>query len=152
MESKLDVLSKIARKIQNHGITWALGGSSLLFLKNIADHFNDIDIMVCEEDINKVKELLLELGELRPFKPNNNFKTKHFLEFLIDNIKVDIMAGFTIVKNNQEYYFPIEKHQKFESIDIDGLKIPLQSVKEWKKYYELMDRTDKVSMINQKTF
>ncbi|MDY0074378.1 MAG: hypothetical protein RBR75_00640, partial [Acholeplasmataceae bacterium] len=122
--------------------------STLLFLKGISKNFNDIDIMVSEEDVEQLKILLLELGTLEPVNPHKSFKTKRFLEFKIDEVEVDVIAGFIIISDNKEYYFPLEKNHELEEIEFDGIKIPLQSLREWKKIYKLMGRIDKVEMIN----
>jgi|SRR5690554_3180775 len=148
MNNKLSVLTKIANKINGNNIKWAIGGSTLLFLKGITKSFNDIDIMVSEEDVEQLKILLLELGTLEPENPHKRFKTKRFLEFVIDEVEVDVIAGFIIISDNKEYHFPLEKNHELEVIEFDGIKIPLQSLREWKKFYKLMGRIDKVEMIN----
>ena len=59
------------------------------------------------------------------------------------------MAGFVIVKDNKEYYFPLQKKSIKDYISIDSVTIPLQSIEEWRTYYELMGRAEKVKMINE---
>ena len=47
-ERKLDVLADIARALNQSGVTWAVGGSLLLYFKGKTGVFRDIDLMVCE--------------------------------------------------------------------------------------------------------
>jgi len=122
----------------------------LLYFKNSTDHFNDIDIMVSENDIEKAKEILLKVGELMPQSPNKQYKTRHFLEFVIDGVDVDVMAGFVIVKDGIDYECPFSQDQIAESIQVNGEDIPLQNLKDWRRYYELMGRASKVKMIDRK--
>ncbi|HNX16602.1 MAG TPA: hypothetical protein PKO28_04515 [Bacilli bacterium] len=150
MDDKLKVLSKIARILNSRSITWAVGASLLLYFKNSTDHFNDIDIMVSENDIEKAKEILLKVGELMPQSPNKQYKTRHFLEFVIDGVDVDVMAGFVIVKDGIDYECPFSQDQIAESIQVNGEDIPLQNLKDWRRYYELMGRASKVKMIDRK--
>ncbi len=145
---KLKVLSKIAKTFNENNILWAIGGSTLLYLKNIVNNFDDIDIIVDENQIELVTRLLLEVGSLEPQNPHSNFKTKHFLEFVIDFVDVDVMAGFIIVKDNKDYYFPLQQNDISKTIIINDQQIPLHSIKQWKKYYQLMNRMDKVNLIN----
>ncbi|WP_250228182.1 nucleotidyltransferase family protein [Anaeropeptidivorans aminofermentans] len=146
---KLEVLKKIAREFNNKGINWAVGASLLLYFKGISDTFNDIDILVSEKDVDKVKEILLPLGEGKERIPNDEYKTKYFLEYIIDGVEFDIMAGFIIVFGGEDYYFPIEEANIEDFTLLNGIKIPLQSVSEWRNYYYLMGRTKKVKMIDE---
>lgn len=148
IENKLTVLSYIAEELNHKNVTWALGASMLLYFKGISPEFHDIDIMVDEKDVETLKQVLLSLGNLRPPKPNTKYKTKHFLEFNINGVDIDVMAGFTIVNEDHEYYFPLKKENIYDYTEIHGITIPLQSVEEWRKYYELMGRDEKVKMID----
>lgn len=145
---KLKVLAKIAKLLNSNGISWAVGGSLLLYFKNKTDHFHDIDLMVCEKDIDKLKALLLPLGVFAPPHPNGQYKTRYFLEVTIDAVEIDIMAGFVIVCEGKEYDCSFTKEQIAEYISLNGEQIPLQSLTDWRTYYALMGRTAKVKMID----
>ena len=41
------------------------------------------------------------MGEIQPPNPNSKYKTKSFMEFIIDSIDVDVMAGFSIVSDGK---------------------------------------------------
>ena len=149
-ECKLSVLKKVGNIFNQNKITWAVGASLLLYFKGICDNFNDIDIVIAESDVEKVKWLLADVGALQPQNPHVKYKTKTFLEYKIDHVDLDIMAGFIIVANDKENYFPLQKKDIKDSIELDGIWIPLQAVEEWKGYYLLMDRVDKVELIERK--
>lgn len=146
-EKKLNILSKVAEVLNKNNITWAVGASLLLYFKGITHEFHDIDIMIYEGDVEKVNQILLSFGTLQPKNPNAQYKTKYFLEYNIDGVDIDIMAGFTIVCDNKEYYFPLEKNSVKNYININNVSIPLQSIEEWHTYYKLMGRVEKVKMI-----
>ncbi|MEG1448542.1 MAG: hypothetical protein RR048_02760 [Oscillospiraceae bacterium] len=148
LENKLKVLSDIAHVLNKNGVVWAIGASLLLFFKGKTTVFHDIDIMVLETDVDKLKDLLLPMGTLAPPNPNSQYKTRHFLEFNINGVEVDVMAGFVIVKDGKEYDCALKPNQIVEYITVDNEKIPLQSLNDWRKYYELMGRTSKVEMID----
>ncbi|MDO7977814.1 hypothetical protein [Oceanotoga teriensis] len=148
INKKLKILSKIGKELNNAHITWAIGASLLLYLKGFLDDFQDIDIIIAEKDISKTKKILLKLGKLEPENPNIKYKTKKFLEFKVDCLDIDIIAGFTIVNNNQNFYFPLKQEDIKDYIEINGINIPLQSVNEWRNYYSLMGRTEKVKIID----
>ncbi len=148
IEKKLSVLLKVAKELNANNITWAIGASLLLYLKKITDSFNDIDIMIAEDDVEKAKSIFLTFGSLKPRDSNVQYKTKEFMEFIIEGVDFDVMAGFIIVNNNFEYYFPLENKDIKEFINIQDIKVPLQSIEDWLIYYKLMNRTDKVNLIN----
>jgi hypothetical protein len=148
IKNKLTVLSYIAKELNHKNVTWAIGASMLLYFKGIASEFHDIDIMVAEEDVEILKDVLSSFGNIQPPNPNVQYKTKYFLEFNVDGVDIDVMAGFIIISKGQEYYFPLKKEGINDYTEVNGIKIPLQSLEEWRNYYKLMGRDEKVKMIN----
>ena len=148
-DQKLQVLARIAGKLNKAGVTWAVGGSLLLYFKKITDTFKDIDIVLLEEDAQTVKTILLEMGTMEPLKRSSQYKTKAFFEFTIDAVDVDVLAGFVIVKDGIEHDCALRKADIQEYIEVHNEHIPLHAVEVWRKYYTLMDKSDKVSMIDE---
>ena len=149
VDKKLEVLTDIAYILNKNDIVWAVGGSLLLYFKGKTELFHDIDLMVSEDDVEKLKNLLLPLGKLAPPNPDEQYKTRHFLEFTIRDTDVDIIAGFVIVKDGKEYDCSLLPEQIEEYIQLNGETVPLQSLSDWRRYYELMGRTSKVEMIDR---
>lgn len=147
LKKKLEVLKRIASALNKENVTWAVGASMLLYFKGIVSEFHDIDLMVTLEDVEKVKAILGELGEKQKQEPNSQYKTKCFLEYVIDEVDVDVMAGFVIVNNGQDYPISFDKDSILETIQLGEVSIPLQSVESWKSYYALMNRQSKVELI-----
>ncbi|WP_349948654.1 hypothetical protein ABFV83_09635 [Lacrimispora sp. BS-2] len=148
IENKLTVLSQIAKELNQKNVTWAIGASLLLYFKGITSEFHDIDIIAVEEDAEIIKDVLLSLGNLQKPNPNAKYKSKSFMEFIVDGVDIDVMAGFTIVNNDKEYYFPLKKKEINDYTEVNGIGIPLHSLEEWRNYYELMGRDEKVKMID----
>lgn len=149
-ERKLDVLADIARALNQSGVTWAVGGSLLLYFKGKTGVFRDIDLMVCETDVEKLKQAMLPLGAPAPSDPNAQYRTRCFLEFTVRGVDVDVMAGFVILENGQEHDCALKPEQVAEHILVRGEDIPLQSLEDWRRYYAWMGRTSKVAMIDGK--
>jgi len=61
-DTKITVLKRIAARFNAAGITWALGASMLLYFKRIAPEFHDIDLMVADDDAERARQLLCEMG------------------------------------------------------------------------------------------
>ena len=150
LDKKLAVLAGIAHKFNDKQVTWAIGASALLYFRGVAEAFADIDIVIAESDVDSVKEILAACGTQQASPPNVQYQTKVFLEYVIEGVGVDIMAGFTVVKDGVAHYFPLEKKKITEHITVGGAAIPLQSLEEWKLYYALMGRTEKVVLIERK--
>lgn len=147
MKNKIAVLLKIANLFNENGITWNVGASCMLYFRDVVEDFNDIDLMIHIDDVEKVKELLTKYKSLER-KPNGKYQTEHFLEYDIEGVDIDIMAGFKIVHNNNIYYFPLSKEQKSDKKIINNSIIYLESIEKWLIYYKLMERKDKVEIIN----
>ena len=148
MSRKLEMLKTIAQRFSDAGIVWALGASMLLYFKGIVSEFHDIDLMIPENDIAKAKTVLDGMGRRLPEKGGAGFATRHFLEYDIDGVGVDLMAGFAIVSGGRVHDCALKSDQISEYACLDGERIPLQSVALWRRYYELMGREEKVRLID----
>ena len=150
-QKKIELLKRIAQRLNEAHVQWALGASMLLYFKGITSAFHDIDLMVADHDAECVHTILLEMGELRPSDPvpNPMYRTKSFMEFLIESIEVDVMAGFAIVHEGTAYDCSLREEQIVEKMPLGTEVIPLQSPQLWCKYYRLMGRPQKVDMIEK---
>ena len=146
-EKKLQVLVKIARLFKEQDITWAVGASLLLYFNGVVDDFHDLDLLIHMKDAFKAKEILSSLGEIEIPESNPMFTTKHFCKFKIENVDIDMMAGFGVIYEGQEYDLALHADQIEEYKEIDNINIPLQSLELWKDYYRYIGRPQKVKMI-----
>ena len=146
-EKKIEVLKQIAHRFNEAHIMWALGASMLLYFKGITEVFQDIDLMVANDDVERVRIILSEMGEIQPPNPNPKYRTKTFMEFIINSIDVDVMAGFSIISDGKIFDCSLQEEQIVEKMPLGTELIPLQSPLLWREYYRLMGRTEKVKMI-----
>lgn len=146
---KIELLKEIARRLNAADITWALGASMLLYLKGIASEFHDIDLMISTKDMEPVRKILTEMGELQPPHPDPNYRTQTFMEFVIDSIDVDVMAGFAVFRDGTLHDCSLRREQIVEWVTLENVRIPLQSPQLWRGYYELMGRGEKVDLIDR---
>lgn len=150
-EDKLFVLSMIASKCNQVGITWAIGASLLLYFKGYVDDFHDIDLMVKESDAIKMRNLLATMGNMLPKNYDvNKYGTKYFYEFVIDGVDVDMLGGFSIINDGILYDCDLKESEISGYIDVYNQRVPLHSVALWRRYYELMGREKKVKIIDEK--
>ena len=146
---KIELLKKIALQFEKAHITWALGGSMMLYFKGIVPVFQDIDLMVADADAQTAHSILCSMGQMQPQNPNPKFRSKAFMEFVIDSVDVDAIAGFAIVSGDGVVDCSLQKEQIVERMPLGEVCIPLQSPALWCRYYRLMDRTEKAQMIEQ---
>ncbi len=144
---KLEVLKEIAAAFGERQILWAVGGSLLLYFKGKVSAFQDIDLMVYEPDGEKARAVLEALGTLHPPKPRGRYRTRHFLEFTIRGVEVDMMAGMVILEGETAHDCSLTPDQVAEYYLLEGQAIPLQDLALWKEYYRLMGRPEKVRLL-----
>ena len=151
IDEKLSVLSEMAKEFNKENLLWAVGASLMLYFKGCVDDFNDIDIMVSNDDAEKMETILNHMGKALPYE-KGNYETKCFRKFIINGVEIDMIGGFAIVKDGVVYDCDLNKLQIAEYIEVNGEKIPVHSVTLWRKYYELMGRTNKVEIIDRKIY
>ena len=104
VNNKIKGLITIAKQFNEAKITWNLGASCMLYLRTIVNDFHDIDIMISENDIDKVKEIMSKYSIVEKREIHPKYKTKAFLEYNINGVDIDIMAGFIIISNGKSHY------------------------------------------------
>ena len=99
---KLDALTLIAKVFRENKIDWALGGSTLLYLKGIVREFNDIDIMVKEQDKEIIKELLSKyVDDIILTEENTNKFTLH-MQCYVNNVPIELFDGMGLGVDEME--------------------------------------------------
>ena len=147
-QKKLEVLAKLAADLNESDILWAVGASAMLFLRGIVQKFHDIDMMVCEEDVEVAKEILLRHGKLQPTQPDDKFGTHHFLEFDVDGVEIDLIAGFVVNSaDGKQHVCPLQVEEVDACVDVFDQAIALHSLNVWYQYYTWMGRKDRVKNI-----
>lgn len=147
MEQKKAVLEKIARAFEREGVTWALGGSMLLYFKGLVNACEDIDLMVTLEDAPRAQQVLCEMGEFAPVPPHPKFATKFFLRGAVDGVGVDVMAGFAVVTQEGVKDCSLKAEEIEEMRPLGGTLIALHALSNWQDYYAWMGRDAKAERI-----
>ncbi len=140
------VLKLIAERLNSSGVTWAVGGSMMLYLRGRATNAHDIDLMVDEKQIESARRVLSDMGRLQPDEDNAQYQTRHYYKYVINGVDIDLIAGFVIVKEGVAHECPLLKKDITERRDLEGTSIPLHSLSVWHDYYMLMGRPEKASM------
>lgn len=149
VNKKIHVLTQIGQAFNKHQIGWAVGGSLLLYLKGYVDAFNDLDIMVLEDDVLKAKEIIESWIQLETPPASEHFRSKYFFQCKLDGVDIDLVAGMKIVKDNQVHDCALRLEDIDETIMINEVKIPLHSIERWTYFYQLMDRHEKLDILKQ---
>ncbi|MCT4585547.1 MAG: hypothetical protein N4A54_11530 [Peptostreptococcaceae bacterium] len=139
--NKINILKKIGKTLNSLDITWALSSSLVLKKYNLADDFNDIDIMVLKKDLPQLDKALLNLGDVLSKSDNKIegiYHTKHFYRYNVEGIDVEVMADLDIQNDNGIYKpeFSLNKIENF--MLIDNLKLPLVALEQWFIFYYLI--------------
>ncbi len=147
LQNKLDVLCHMAHTLNEKNITWNLGSSGMLFLRGIVKDFNDLDIMVANEDINQAIHIFDAMGKRCSSQSTDRYKTRYFYEYTIRDVDVDLMAELTIMAKDESHMFSIHRGETFDWTMLGHEKIYLSSTKEWLNFYRQMNRKDKVAIL-----
>lgn len=148
-QHKLKVLERVAKALNHAGVTWAVGASLLLYFHEIVPTFNDIDLMILGEDAERAKAVMDSIGSFQPSQADARYNSKTFLEYAVDGVDVDVMAGFVIVSGGVEHDRALRPSEITECRLLHGERIPLQSLEAWRGNYALMGRMDKVALIDR---
>lgn len=148
----IQTLVKIANELNHLNVHWALGGSFMLFRHGLTEKAHDLDLMVDIEHYEIADAVLSSLGTKLKKREEKSpvYLTEHFIEYVIDGIDVDLMAGFQIAHQQGVYRYSFDELSTPESNIIRGTKINYATLEDWYVLYQLMSHGPlKVNAIEQ---
>jgi len=134
----LDTLSRMGRALNDAGVLWCVGGSMLLSQYGLAEHPNDLDLLVRAEDWDKAAELLGAMGETLPCPRSGIYATERFMKLQIGGVGVDLMAGFAINHPEGRYEYAFDGDSVASRREIGGVSIPFAALEDWYVAYQLI--------------
>ena len=142
-------LVRVARRLNEEDITWALGASMLLYYKGLVPRANDIDIVIALEHVELADKVLHKLGRKQASNQHEDYATRYFAEFFIDDVDLDVMAGFRIITgDNVVEYVP--DPGTFETMTLEGTSIYMCPLEDWYALYLLMPhRQERVAALKE---
>lgn len=139
------VLKKIAICLNERSLSWALGGSLMLSFFDVNIKAHDIDLVTDVGSASEIESVLFSLGVKKPKRANGIYATSYFGEFIVDGVDIDLMSEVKVKEKEEVVSFLPSDIEKV--INLDGVDIPLSSLKKWEDLYHLIDRKEKVELI-----
>ncbi|GFP78408.1 nucleotidyltransferase [Clostridium fungisolvens] len=147
---KFDDLYYIADELNKKKVRWMIGSSVLLYFHGIVSSPNDIDIVIDEKDIMKVKDIFDTIGTEQAKEKKYPYLTEYFYTYIVRDTSVDIMCNFGVAHHYGDYRLKIDEAAIVEYRKIDEVILPLSSLEDWYVLYQLMPgRENKVDMIEK---
>lgn len=133
-----EVLFTLANKLNQSNITWAIGASMMLKLRDIDVNVHDIDIMVIQDDFERACKNINEISDEVSVDESSIFKTKQFKRFVCNGIEIDIMTGMGITHRLDIFDFRFTKNDIEKTVNINTIKLPLCYIEDWYVFYQIM--------------
>jgi len=146
----INTLSFIGEKLNKSNIIWGVGASILLNQFGLIEKPNDIDIFIDVKDIKKADEILKSIGKKKKREKTSIYLTEYFYEYLINEVDIDVMAGFAVNHISGVFKYTFDNDSISEFKTINGVNIPFTSLEDWYVIYQLIpNREIKVNMIEK---
>ncbi len=126
------ILKIISGEIKDQNINWRLEGSSNLLIQNLPVQPKDIDIATNNLGLQKISKIF-----------NEKIKYKKDIESNAVHIKINDQDIEFLSYNNKN----LEMLVKIKIIFWKDLNLPILPLKEAKRFYQLINRKDKVELI-----
>ncbi|GKU27703.1 hypothetical protein [Clostridium folliculivorans] len=147
---KFDDLYYIADELNKKKVRWMIGSSVLLYFHGMVNSPNDIDVVIDEKDIMKVKAIFDKIGIEQAKEKKYPYLTEYFYTYIVRDTSVDIMCNFGVAHQYGDYRLKIDESAIVEYRKINDVILPLSSLEDWYVLYQLMPgRENKVNMIEE---
>jgi hypothetical protein len=138
LDHKIQTLEDVCKSLIKAKIPFTLGGSGLLYYLGLVKNFNDLDLVLyCSEE---EAHAALSTYPQTQNKSSGIYTSSFFFQVTHKEVKFDIMGYFGVKNLGQDFKLKYKVSKKV------GM-IPLGELKDWLTAYELMERTDKVEII-----
>lgn len=135
---KEKAIELVAKKLNEAGVCWGVGGSLLLYFYGITTVFHDLDLLVAERDLETADGILSGLGARAVREPTPEYATKYFIEYAIQGVEVDLMCGFAVRTGSGIWHFTFEAGDLREWRQFGVQCLPLTGLTQWYIAYLLM--------------
>lgn len=134
------VLENVCRAFEGTDITWAIAMSCSIFFRGITDDFNDFDILIDINDVEKFEQIFKRIGGI----VNDNtiqkasFSSPYYKEATLNGLHFDLIGDMTVNTFGKNYKYVLQrKDVEYRTID-GGLTIPLAPVEANYLLYAMM--------------
>lgn len=142
------VLAKVATLLSEQEITWALGGSMLLYHSGVTDKVETIELVVVPDDFNRLDAVLSALGEKLPRVPSQFYATRFFNKYVIDGLEFAVMSGLMLHFKGFLYRYRFNREAIVSMLPIGDVFIPCTALEDWYVLYQMMPwRQDRVEAL-----
>lgn len=144
----LKVLQRLFGRLNKSSINWVITGSTSLALRDIPVRPKDIDIQTDERGAHEIERIFQEYIEKKVVYLSTDKIRSHFGTLNIDGMKVEIMGDIQ-KKVDQKWETPLELNQHKETIEFEGMKLPVLSLKREYLEYSKLGRQETAEMIKK---
>ena len=146
---KLAALAKAAQALNRAGAVWALGGSALMYFRQLVEDFHDFDLLVAPQSMAAARTALLSAGaRSRPAPPPNPaFATACFETYTLDGAEFDILCDLAVQRKETLCRYPFDADRIDGTADEQGARIPLCPLADWFVLYLLMPARAKKAVL-----
>jgi hypothetical protein len=130
----------VLKLLEKHEVPFSIGGSLLLFLKELPVQPNDVDLLVRPENFAQAKQVLQKRAvQLEDKLAQGCFSTRACTTFtMLDNLQVDLMTDFAITYKDNLFRMPFTAVMEQTAAGI----LPLSSMEAWYVMYWLLPRKE----------
>jgi hypothetical protein len=132
------VIVSLAKGFAEAGVVWGLGGSALLQVYRAVDRVNDVDVLVCPQDVEQASLVLARLGVGGRGEAKEPFRTERFYRFQIEGVGVDVLCRYRLAHEDGVYEHPFGRGAALEWVELGGVQVPLSAVEDWYVSYQLI--------------
>ena len=144
----MNALSHLADVLDTMGLTWALGGSWVLYRVGALKQPRDVDVVATGLSATELKERLDQLGPIRIKEKSPLFSTVVGYEFDFEGLEVDLLLDFGVNTEKGSVVLDLEREKPFQMVRAGNREIPVCSLETWHIFYLLMgDPKQRVPMI-----
>jgi hypothetical protein len=144
----LQVLKYLCSNLGRSDIRWVLAGSLSLALQGLEIEPNDIDILTNQLGALKINSILKKY-EIKKVKYSETEKAVSFFGvFEIEDVKVEVMGDYKEKQGIRWVSFS-KRLENPKVIEVDGIKIPVSSMKDQLRSYRRSKRPQDVEKVKK---
>ena len=138
LSKKKNAIVRLIEAMSRNNVVFALTGSSAHFFLGMGDDFNDYDVVIEKESVDKFIDVFVnELGGRIIHEKNGKesfFDSRVFHAGELDGVEIDILSGFTVTTYNMRYTYDL----KADEVEMINGHIPVCPVESSLILYGMM--------------
>ena len=148
-EQRLSALEALSTALTGCSVSWAVTGSTSFALQGVPVTPHDIDLQTTEDGAYTIEDTFTDCVIDPVSLSESEAIRSHFGVLELNGIRIEIMGALQKRRQDGTWEPPVDITDHRAYVDVDGLSVPVLSLRYEAKAYEQLGRSERAALLSK---